>query len=242
MTPRIAKAQMNPKGLLEMEREFSRRGFFGLLAKGLTVAAAIEKLGPRLDAAIRTKRPDTAHALQVYGAIGNRTIPVDPDPGWATFDPGISQYGLSVFVFQVFLANNNIAFDAFQDCLIFMDSVPATLGVNTTFLGMGPVQQDQYITDILSGNYDSDGWQDILNLALNASIVSAKTLFYSNYPRHLAVPGAEFQVLAPSTVGRTGWDQMGLKGPVGPAEEVALRSRFSGITELPGVDTKNPYI
>lgn len=242
MTSRIVKPAISAQGLLEMEREFSRRGFFGLLAKGLTMAAAIEKLGPRLDGALRTKRPDSAHALKVYSAIGNRTIPVDQDPGWATFDPGISEYGFSHFVYRVFLANNNIAFDAYQDTLIFMDSVPRTLGLNANFLAMELAQQDQYITDILSGNYETDGWQDILNLALNASIVSAKTLFYSNYPRHLAVPGAEFQVVPPSTVGRTGWDQMGLKGPVGPAEEAQLRARFSGIKELPGVDTKNPYI
>ena len=231
---------IDPRGLLEMERQFSRRGFFGLLAKGLTMATAIETLGPRLKAAIRTKRPDTAHALQVYSAIGNRTIPIDQDPGWATYDPAISKYGFNTYVYQIFLANNNIAFDAYQDTLIFLDAVPAVLGGNANFLAMGPVEQDQYITDILSGNYDADGWQDILNLALNASIVSAKTTFYSNFPNHLAVAGSEFQSF-PTNV-RTGFVQMGLKGPVGPVEEAALRAKFSGIQELPGVDTSNPYI
>ena len=232
---------MNRQGLLEMEREFSRRSFFGLLAKGLIVGAALEKMNPPLQPAVRTRRPDSALALQVYSAIGNLTVPVDQDPGWATFDPAISIYGMNTFVFQIFLANNTIAFDAFQDCLIFMDSVPVSLGVNTNFLDMNPSQQNQYVTDILAGNYNNDGWQDILNLAVNASVVSAKTTFYSNYPRHLANYGAEFQVLAPSNV-RTGWDQMGLKGPVGQAEETALRAKFKNAPEVPGIDTRNPYI
>jgi hypothetical protein len=235
------RQEMHRDGLLEMEREFSRRSFFGLLARGLVVGAALEKISPPLQAALRTRRPDTAHAIQVYSAIGNLTIPTDQDPGWATFDPGISNYGFNTFVYQIFLANNNIAFDAYQDCLIFMDSTPVTLGYNTNFLAMGVDQQNQYLTDILAGNYYNDGWQDILNLAVNASVVSAKTTFYSNYPRHLANYGAEFQVIAPSAV-KTGWDQMGLKGPVLQAEETALRAKFSGIQEIPGVDTSNPYI
>lgn len=229
------------QGLTEMEREFSRRSFFGLLTKGVVVAAAMDKLGSRLDAAVRTPPPDTAHALKVYSAIGNLTIPVDQDPGWSTFDPAISIYGMNTFVNQIFLANNNIAFSAYQDCLIFMDSVPVSVGLNTNFLSMGFTEQNQYLTDILAGNYDTDGWQDILNLAVNASVVSAKTTFYSNYPNHLAIPGAEYQTLPPPTV-RTGFYQMGLKGPVGPVEEAALRARFTGIQELPGVDTSNPYI
>src|SRR4051794_34738361 len=106
---------MNREGLIEMERELSRRSFFGLFGKGLVVAAAIDKMGPSLNAALRTRRPDTAHALKVYSAIGNLTIPVDQDPGWSTFDPGISTYGFNTFVRQIFLANNDIAFDAFQD-------------------------------------------------------------------------------------------------------------------------------
>lgn len=232
---------MNRQGLVEMEREFSRRSFFGLLGKGLVVAAACDKLGPRLDAALRTRRPDTAHALKVYSAIGNLTIPVDQDPGWSTFDPGISNYGFHTFVYQIFLANNDIAFDAFQDCLIFMDSVPTSVGLNTNFLDMGFPQQNQYLTDILAGNYNTEGWQDILNLAVNASVVSAKTTFYSNYPNHLAKPGAEFQDL-PAPAVRTGFYQMGLKGPVGATEEAALRTRFSGVQEVAGVDTRNPYI
>jgi hypothetical protein len=35
---------------------------------------------------------------------------------------------------------------------------------------------------------------------------------------------------------------MGLKGPVGPEEEKALRDRYTGIKEIPGVDLSNPYI
>jgi hypothetical protein len=232
---------MHRQGLLEMEREFSRRSFFGLLAKGLVVGAALDKLTPPVQAAIRTRRPDTSHALQVYKAIGNLTIPTDQDPGWASFDPGISLYGLNTYVYQIFLANNNIAFDAYQDCLIYMDTTPVTLGYNTNFLNMGLDQQSQYLTDILAGNYDGDGWQDILSLAVNASVVSAKTTFYSNYPNHLADYSAEFQVIAPAPA-RTGWLQMGLKGPVGPVEEAALRSKYFDSEEVMGVDTRNPYI
>ncbi len=232
---------MNCESLLEMEREFSRRGFFGLFGKGLVVAAAFDQLGPKANAAIRTQRPDTAKALAVYSALGNIVIPVDEDPGWATFDPGISAYGLNTFVYQIFLANNNIAFDAFLDTLVFLDSFPVTRGTNTNFLRMPFAQQTQYLTDILSGNFEADGWQEILNLAVNASVVSAKTLFYSNYPRHLAVPGVDIQVPINPAV-RTGWAQMGLKGPVGATEEAALRERFTGIKELPGVDTRNRWI
>lgn len=232
---------MNRQGLLEMERELSRRRFFGLISKGLAVGAALDRIKDPLEAAIRTPRPDAAHALKVYSAIGNLTIPVDQDPGWATFEPGISNYGMNTFVYQILLANNQIAFDAYQGCLIKMDSVPVTLGYNTNFLNMGLDQQNQYLTDILVGNFDADGWQDILNLAANASVVSAKTTFYSNFPNHLANPEAEYQVPAPSTL-RTGWAQMGLKGPVGPEEEAALRKQHLGAQEILGIDTRNPYI
>jgi hypothetical protein len=40
---------------------------------------------------------------------------------------------------------------------------------------------------------------------------------------------------------KTGWQIMGFKGPVGPAEEAQLRARYSNITVNPGVDPKNPY-
>jgi hypothetical protein len=35
---------------------------------------------------------------------------------------------------------------------------------------------------------------------------------------------------------------MGLKGPVGQAEETALRAKFKNAPEVPGIDTRNPYI
>ena len=232
---------MNRSGILEMERELSRRSFFGLIARGLGAAAALDRISPRMQAALRTRRPDTVRALKVYSTIGNLVIPVDDDPGWATFDPGISEYGLNVYVKQIFLANNQIAFDGFLDTLNNVDDVPAILGYDTRFLLMNPAAQNKYLTDIVTGNYENDGYQDILNLAINASVVSAKTTYFSNYPRHLATPGAEFQVLAPSKV-RTGWDLMGLKGPVGPAEEKALRDKYFNAEEVPGIDTRNPWI
>jgi hypothetical protein len=106
---------------------------------------------------------------------------------------------------------------------------------------MAFVQQEQYLTDILSGNYDQDGWQAILSLAVNASVVSAKCLFYSNYPNHLATPNSEFQ--NPFSGGlATGWVQMGLKGPVGQAEEIALRTQYSNVQIVLGPDFSNPYI
>jgi hypothetical protein len=232
---------MNPEGLLLMEQELSRRSFFGTFAKGLVVASALSRVAPEAKAAIPMPPPDTVTALAVFSAIGNITVPVDQDPGWATFEPGISQYGLNTVVYQVFLGNNIIAFDAYEDCLVYMDSTPPKLGYNTNFLNMGIDQQNQYLTDILAGNFDTDGWQAILSLAVNASVVAAKTLFYSNYPNHLAVPGAEFQnPFASGLV--TGWVQMGLKGPISQAEETALRAKYTGIQELPGIDPSNPYI
>ena len=35
---------------------------------------------------------------------------------------------------------------------------------------------------------------------------------------------------------------MGFRGPVGPAEEAALRARAAGAPEIPGIDLRNPFI
>jgi hypothetical protein len=232
---------LDREGVLELEKELSRRAFFGKVFHTVGAAAMISTAIPAASAAIKTKRPDSVTGLAVYGAIGNLVVPVDQDPGWATFDPGISDYGMNFFVKTVFLANNQIAFDAYVDTLNLLNNAPVILGYQTKFLTMGVDQANKYITDILSGNFDYDGYQAVLSLAVNASVVSAKTLFFSNYPRHLATPGAEFQVLAPSPVA-TGWDMMGLKGPVGADEEAKLRSRYYDAVEVPGVDFRNPWI
>jgi len=37
-------------------------------------------------------------------------VPVDQDPGWETYEPGITQFGVDVFVGRVLLNGNFLAF------------------------------------------------------------------------------------------------------------------------------------
>jgi hypothetical protein len=68
-------------------------------------------------------------------------------------------------------------------------------------------------------------------------------LFFLNFPRHRAVPNAEFQNLpSPPGTPKMGWEIMGFRGPVGPEEEKALRARAANAVEIPGVDWRNPWI
>ncbi len=208
--------------LVEMEREVSRRAFFSTLIKGTGIALAFDRFGPKLFGAGAEK--DAAEIrlpYLVYSALGNLVIPVDDDPGWATFEPGITTYGVDVFVRQVLPGGNYLAF----------------LG----FLNMTTAAQNKYFSDMLTGQFENDGVQDILGFASGLTLISTKGVFFSNYPQHLAVPGAEFQVRAPFPV-RTGWDIMKLKGPVGPDEEKKLRDKYFDAEELPGVDPTNQYI
>jgi hypothetical protein len=227
--------------LVEMER-VSRRSFFTSLIKGVGIASAFDKFGPGLFAADSEKSAaETRLPYLVYSALGKLTIPVDEDPGWATFEPGITAYGVDVFVRQVLLGGNFLAFLGFLNSLSAINEVPVLTGYGPRFLNMSPSAQDKYYSDMLTGQFENDGVQDILGFASGLTLISTKGVFFSNYPQHLAVPGAEFQVRKPFPV-KTGWDIMKLKGPVGPEEEKQLRDKYFDSEELAGVDPTNPYI
>ena len=113
--------------------------------------------------------------------------------------------------------------------------------VSSQFLQMSPAAQDKYFGDILTGQFENDGFGDPLGFASGLSLISTKATFFSNYPNHRAVPGAEFQVRIKGNV-KTGWDIMGLRGPVGPQEEAQLRAKYFDAEELPGVDPTNIWI
>lgn len=221
--------------LVEMEREISRRSFFRTLVKGAGIASAFDRFGPKLFAA------ETRLPYLVYSAIGNVVIPVDEDPGWATFEPGITTFGVDVFVRQVLLGGNFLAFLGFLNSLAAINEVPVQTTYGPRFLSMTTAAQNKYFSDMLTGQFENDGLQDILGFASGLALISTKGVFFSNYPKHQAIPGAEFQVRPPSAV-KTGWDIMRLRGPVGPEEEKALRTRYFDSEELPGVDPNNPYI
>ena len=222
--------------LVEVER-VSRRSFFSSLLKGVGIAAAFDRFGSDLFG----QQTDPRLPYKVYSALGNLVIPVDQDPGWATFEPGITDFGVDVFVRQVLLGGNFLAFLGFLNSLSAINEVPVLTTYGPRFLNMSSVAQDKYFSDMLTGQFENDGVQDILGFASGLSLISTKGVFFSNYPLHKAIPGAEFQVRPPHAV-KTGWDIMQLKGPVGPDEEKTLRARFFESQELPGVDPTNKYI
>jgi hypothetical protein len=205
---------------------------------GVSLAAAFDRFGPSLFA---QNQNDPQLPFNVFSAIGNVVIPVDEDAGWATFEPGITNFGVNVFVRNILLGGIFPAFLGFLSSLAAMDKAPVLASYGPRFLEMSEAAQSQYFGDILTGQFENDGFGDVLGFASGLSLISTKGTFFSNYPRHLAVPGAEFQVRTPSDV-RTGWDIMGYKGPVGPEEESQLRSRFLNAEELPGIDPDNIYI
>jgi hypothetical protein len=101
--------------------------------------------------------------------------------------------------------------------------------------------QGNYLYNILSGNFENDGVEDLLSFAAVFMLLGCKQTFFLNYPKHLAVPDSEFQVLTGNTP-KTGWDIMNYKGPVSAQEETLLRARAQGAPEYPGVDLRNPFI
>jgi len=222
--------------LAEVEREVSRRAFFSTLVKATGLTLAFDRFGPRL---FGQAPPDLPY--QVYSALGKLVIPIDEDPGWGTFEPGITRYGVDVFVRQVLLGGNFLAFLGFLNSLAAINEVPVLASYGPRFLNMTTAAQDKYFSDMLTGQFENDGYQDILGFASGLTLISTKGVFFSNYPRHQAIPNAEFQVRPPSPI-KTGWDIMKLKGPVGPAEEKALRDRYFEAEEVPGVDPTNKYI
>jgi hypothetical protein len=223
------------ESLVEMET-VSRRSFFSGLLKGAGVAVAFDRFGPELFAQSDPRLP-----YRVYSALGNIIIPVDDDPGWKTFEPGITNFGVDVFVRQVLLGGIYLAFLGFLNSLAAINEVPVRTTYGPRFLDMNTDAQNRYLSDMLTGQFENDGYQDILGFASGLTLISTKGVFFSNYPQHQAVPGAEFQVRQPSAV-KTGWDIMRLKGPVGPDEEKALRARYFDAEEVPGVDPTNKFI
>ena len=220
-----------------LHQELSRRSFFKRTFQAAGIGLALDRFADKLFGQTSTTDP-----LAVFSAIGNVVVPVDQDPGWATFEPGISDYGLNVFAKQVLLGGNELVFAGLLGTLQAVNDVPPLIGfAPTPFLGMSEALQSQYIGNIISGQFEGYGLQDILFLGAFVGLFSARAVFFSNYPNHLATPGAEFQVRKPSPV-KTGWDIIGFKGPVGPEEEKQLRARYFDVPVLAGMDPNNPYI
>jgi len=230
------------QSLIAMEQTLSRRTFFGHLVKGAGVAAAYDRFGDKLfgitagDAAVNNQT-----ALKIFGAFGRMVIPVDQDPGWATFEPGITDYGLNVYIRQVFNLGSQLAFDGFNQAVVAFNEIPPTITYGPKFLDMNLEAQGNYLYNILSGNFENDGVEDLLSFAAVFMLLGCKQTFFLNYPKHLAVPDSEFQVLTGNNP-KTGWDIMNYKGPVSAQEETLLRARAQGAPEYPGVDLRNPFI
>ncbi len=218
-------------------RELSRRAVFRLGVKSAALFAALSQLDPLAFGDTKEDVPQ-----QVVGAIGNIVIPVDEDPGWATFEPDISAYALNVFIKQVFLAGNQRAFDAFLELLRSLNEIPVQINYGRRFLEMDEAAQETYFREILTGQFENDGVQEILSLAGNVCLLTTKAVFFSNFPYHLAEVGSEYQNQTPAGAPRTGFAIMGFRGAVGPDEEEELRRRFLDAEEVLGVDWSNPYI
>ena len=236
------KESLIRESLVECEREFSRRSFLRTLVRGAGIAAAYDNFGPKLFA----DNGSLPLPYQVFGALGRLVVPVDQDPGWETFEPEITKFGVDVFVRNVLLNGNYLAFLGFLNCLTAINNIPVQIVYGPLFLEMLVGQQSTYFSDILIGRFEGDGFGDIVGFAGGLSLIATKGTFFSNYPLHLPIVDkngnpTEFQVRPPHTR-KTGWDIMQLKGPVGPEEEKALRDRYTGIREIPGVDPSNPYI
>ena len=221
-----------------LEQQISRRSFVKGMVKGAGLVAAFDRFGTKLFA---QQQSDPRLPYKVFSAIGDVVIPVDDDPGWITFEPGITNFGVDVFVRQILLGGIYPAFLGYLNALIAVNEAPVITDYGPRFLDMSFDARTKYFGDMLSGQFENDGYGDVLGYAWGLSLISTKGTFFSNYPRHLSVPGEEFQVRPPSEV-KTGWDIMQYKGPVGPAEEAALRARYFNTEELPGVDLSYPLI
>jgi len=222
-----------------LQQELSRRAFLKRTVQAAGIGLFWERFGNKL---FGQGVASTTDPRAVYSAIGNVVIPIDDDPGWATFEPGISDYALNTFIPQVLLGGNSLVFEGLLGTFQAYNVLPPLINFGTLqFLDMSVSLQSQFFGNVLSGQFESTGAQDVLFLATFVGLFSTKAVFFSNYPNHLATPGAEFQVRPPSSV-KTGWDIMGFRGPVGPDEENQLRQRYRNIQVLPGMDPKNTYV
>ena len=233
--PRIA--------LPEMERVLSRRAFFIKIVKGAGAVAAYDRFGPKLFGI--TAADDAANfnaALKIFSAFGQLVIPVDDVPGWATFEPGITMYGLDTYIRQVFSLGNETAFNGLLQAIVAFNNLPPLIGYSgSTFLNMSTTAQGNYLTSVLIGQFENDGVGDILSFGAIFMLLGAKQTFFLNYPRHIATRGVDIQQVMGNNP-PTGWDIMGFKGPVQLDEERALRARSANAPEYPGVDWRNPLI
>lgn len=227
---------MNYKDCELLCNELSRRTVLKLGIKAAALFTAVSQL----DTSVLAESDEIP--VQVVGAIGRIVIPVDEDPGWASFEPDINDYALNVFVKQAFLGGNQRAFEAFLGLLESFNEIPVQIRYGRRFLEMAEEAQETYFRAVLTGQFENDGVQEILGLAGNVGLLTAKAVFFSNYPFHLAEVGAEYQNQTPPGNLRTGYSIMGFRGPVGPEEEEQLRQRYLGVEELSGVDWSNPYI
>jgi hypothetical protein len=232
---------MRLDSLIELHREVSRRAFLSGLVRLTGITAALGPLAKLAGAADGVRRAEDRLPYDVLGGVGRIVIPVDQDPGWQTFEPEITDYALDVFIGQVFLNGNNLAIDGFKSGLELFHSIPVTVQYGRPFLEMIDSERSKYFSDILTRQFENDGVQELLDFIFILSLVGTKAVFFSNFPRHQAQIGAEYQILPPSSI-KTGWDIMRWKGPVGPDEEQALRAKFFDSPILPGVDAKNPFI
>jgi hypothetical protein len=225
-----------------LQRELSRRSFLKGMAQAAGIGLFWDRFGSRMFA---QGLPTTTDPTAVFSAIGNLVIPVDQDPGWKTFDPGITDYALNVMVKQVLLGGTDqsqLSFQGVLGTLIAFNEIPPFIGFGTVpFLQMPEGMQAQYFGGVLTGQFASTGANDVIFLASFVGLFTAKAVFFSNYPNHLATPDAEFQVRTPSAV-KTGWDIMGFRGPVGPEEENRLRAQRGHIQVVRGMDPNNLYV
>jgi hypothetical protein len=234
------------EALLEMERVLTRRALFGKLAKGAGVAAAWDLFGHRIfgqtvNPALITQAKLYPQVLPVLSAFGEMVVPVDDVPGWATFEPGISTYTLDVYIRQVFNLGNNLAFNGYLTAALGFNNLPPTVSYGPTFLEMNLATRGQYLIDVLEGNFENSGTQDIMAFGAIYMLLGIKMVFFSNYPHQLANPTAEFQQILGNNP-PTAFDFMGYRGPVGQAEELALRAAAASAVTLPGIDPDDPYI
>jgi len=168
-------------------------------------------------------------------------IPVDQDSGWATFEPDITTYTLDVYIRQVFNLGEDLAFNGYLQAINAFQAIPPQVAYGPTFLSMDVPTRSQYLSDILIGNFENNGVQDILSFAAIFMLLGTKMVFFQNFPHHLANPTSEFQNVLGNTP-NTAWDMMGFRGPVLAAEEATLRAKAANAPELPGVDWRNPFI
>jgi hypothetical protein len=227
------------ESILELHADLSRRGFFRRTVKAAGIALFWDRFGNKMFG----QSPSTTDPQAVLSGLGNVIVPVDSDPGWASWEPGITKYAWQSFVPQVLLGGNPLLYSGIGGVLQAFNDLPPMLGYSTVpFLKMDPGPQSQYYGDVLEGGFESFGTQDVMFLAAFVGLFAAKAVFYSNYPNHLAIPGAEFQSPPPPTPIPTAWQSIGFKGPVSQAEEAVLRAKYANVTILPGMDPNNTYI